>query len=172
LASGEYDLEKELREWFRGAGRVVVVGVGNPIRMDDFVGMKVVQDLKGKVDAERVMLVESETVPEGYLQEITDFNPSHVLLIDAAIMGLKAGEARLVKPEQLTNAPAVSSHMLPLRIFCEYIIKTTKAHIALLLIEPKQTEFGEKMTHEIKTSARHLSSVLCIFLEVCDVGFQ
>jgi len=24
------DVEKELREWFRGAGRVVVVGVVNP----------------------------------------------------------------------------------------------------------------------------------------------
>jgi hydrogenase 3 maturation protease len=157
-------LEKELREWFRGAGRVVVVGVGNPIRMDDFVGMKIVQDLRGKVDAERVMLVESETVPEGYLQEIVEFNPSHVLLIDAAIMSLKAGEARLVKPEQLTNAPAVSSHMLPLRIFCEYITKTTKAQIALLLIEPKQTEFGEKMTPELETSAQQLSSVLCSLL--------
>ena len=156
----KYSVEKELREWFRGAGRVVVVGVGNPIRMDDFVGVKIVQDLKGKVDADRVMLVESETVPEGYLQEIVDFDPSHVLLIDTAMLGLKAGEARLVKPEQLTNAPAFSTHMLPLRIFCECVSKTTRAHIALLLIEPKQTEFGEGMTPELGTSAQHLSGVI------------
>jgi hypothetical protein len=54
--------------------------------------------------------------------------------------------------------------MLPLRIFCEYITKTTKAQIALLLIEPKQTEFGEKMTPELETSAQQLSSVLCSLL--------
>ena len=28
----------ELREWLRGAEKVVVAGIGNPIRMDDFAG--------------------------------------------------------------------------------------------------------------------------------------
>jgi len=35
----------------------VVVGVGNPIRMDDYVGVKIVQDLRGRVDINRVMLI-------------------------------------------------------------------------------------------------------------------
>ena len=73
----------DLKEWLHGQKRVVIAGIGNPIRTDDFVGMKIVQNLKGKLPG-NVYLVECETVPESFLQEIADFDPTHVLLIDAA----------------------------------------------------------------------------------------
>jgi hydrogenase 3 maturation protease len=155
----KYDLEKELQEWFRGTGRVVVVGVGNPIRMDDFVGVKIVRDLKGKVPSDKVMLIEAETVPENHMQQITEFNPTHVLLIDAAILGLKPGEARLTQHEELTGFPAFSTHMLPLRIFCEYL-ERTNVKMGLLLIEPKKTDFGEGLMSEVETASRTIHEVL------------
>lgn len=153
-----YDIKKELKKWFSDAKKIVVAGIGNPIRMDDYVGVKIVQDLRGKV-SDNVLLIECETIPENFLQQIVDFNPSHVLLIDAAVLGLKPGESRLINPEQLKNFPAYTTHMLPLRIFCEYLVKTTKAKIALLLIEPKKTDFGEGLTPEIEASAQKIASV-------------
>jgi hydrogenase 3 maturation protease len=160
LAKEDLDVEKQLREWLRDARRVVIVGIGNPIRMDDFVGVKIVGDLRGKVDSERVMLIEAETIPEDHMQEIVDFKPTHILLIDAAKLGLKAGEARLVKPEKLTAIPAYSTHMLPLRIFCEYLDKTAKTEIALLLIEPKKTDFGEKITKNAQVVSTKMAAIL------------
>ncbi|MBS7616081.1 hydrogenase 3 maturation endopeptidase HyCI [Candidatus Bathyarchaeota archaeon] len=154
---------KELSDWFHGAERVVVAGVGNPIRMDDFVGVKIVQDLCGKV-SERVYLIECETVPESYIQQIVDFNPTHVLIIDAAMLGLKPGEYLLVKPGQLKIYPAFSTHMLPLRIFCEYVAETTEAEIALLLIEPKRTEFGEGLSPEVAIAEKEISMLLLSLL--------
>ena len=154
-----YDVQKELEKWLLNAERVVVAGIGNPMRMDDFVGVKIVQDLRGKV-SEKVYLIECETVPESFIQQIMNFNPTHVLLLDAAILGLKPGDLRLVKPEQLTNFPAFSTHMLPLRIFCEYLAKTTKAKIALLLIEPKKVDFGEGLTPEVKATAQSVVNAL------------
>jgi len=149
----KYDIEKDLREWFRDAGRVVIVGVGNPIRMDDFVGVKIVRDLRGKVDSERVMLIEAETIPENHIQEVIDYKPTHILIIDAAIMGLKAGAARLISHKQLEAFRLFSTHMLPLRLFCEYLANTTRSKIALLAFEPKQTDFGEPLSVEIQESA-------------------
>jgi len=157
--SEKHDVKKELGKWLSGAERVVIAGIGNPIRMDDYVGVKIVQDLSDKV-SDRVMLIECETVPESYMQQITDFNPTHILLIDAAILGLKPGESRLIKPEQLTSVPAFSTHMLPLRMFCEYITKTIKAEIVLLLIEPKKTDFGEELSSEIEASAERITYAL------------
>jgi hydrogenase 3 maturation protease len=154
-----YDVKKELKKWFSGAEKVVIAGIGNPIRMDDFVGVKIVQDLRGKV-SDRVYLIECETVPESFIQQITDFNPTHILIIDAAILGMKPGESRLIKPEQLTMFPAFSTHMLPLRIFCEYLAKTTKAKIALLLIEPKKVDFGEGLTPEVEATAQSVVNAL------------
>jgi hydrogenase 3 maturation protease len=159
VISRKYDVKKELGKWLSGAERVVIAGIGNPIRMDDYVGIKIVQDLQGKV-SDRVMLIECETVPESYMQQIIEFNPTHILLIDAAILGLKPGESRLIKPEQLTSIPAFSTHMLPLRIFCEYLTKTIEAKIVLLLIEPKKTDFGEKLSPEIEASAQKITYML------------
>ena len=152
LTSAPYDLEQELKSWLSNAASVVIAGIGNPIRCDDFVGLKIVQDLQGKVSS-KVHLIECETVPESFMDEIVNFQPSHVMLIDAALMGLKPKEARLYDADKVTNFPAISTHMLPLRVFCDYITTMTKGKLALLLIEPKCTDFGEGLTPEIAASA-------------------
>jgi hydrogenase 3 maturation protease len=159
LTTEKYDQQKALEKWLASAKRVVVAGIGNPIRSDDFVGVKIVQDLQGKVP-ERVYLIECETVPESFMQEIVDFKPSHVLLIDAAVLGLKPSETRLVFPEQVTDFPAVTTHVLPLRIFCEYVAKMTKAKIALLLIEPENMKFGEGLTPKVQETAEKITKML------------
>jgi hydrogenase 3 maturation protease len=146
----KYNIEIELNMWLSDAKRVVVVGIGNPIRMDDFVGVKIVQDLHGKV-SDNVYLIECETVPESCIRQIIDFDPTHILLIDAAMLGLELGDSRLIEPKQLVMFPAVSTHALPLRIFCEYLTETTKAKITLLLIEPKKADFGEGLTPEVES---------------------
>jgi len=158
MVSEKYDVEKELNVWLSDAEKVVVAGIGNPMRMDDFVGTKIVQDLQGKV-SEKVYLIECETVPENFIQEIIDFDPTHVLLIDAAVLGLGPGDSRLVKPERLATFPVYSTHALPLRIFCEYLATTAKAKIALLLIEPKKADFGEGLTSEVEISAQKIVDV-------------
>ena len=154
-----YDIEQELRKWLEGAERVVIAGIGNPIRSDDFVGVKIVQDLKERVP-DRVMLIECETVPEAYLQHITEFEPTHVLLVDAAILTLRPGESSLVEPSKLADFQALSTHMLPLRLFCDYINASTKAKISLLLVQPGNTDFGEEMTDDVKVAAQEITAIL------------
>jgi hydrogenase 3 maturation protease len=159
LVEDAYSIREALEKWFAGADRIVVTGIGNPIRRDDFVGVKIVQDLEGKV-SDKVHLLECETVPESFMQEIVDIKPSHVLLVDAAFLGMKSGEAQLIFPEQITDFPAITTHMLPLRIFCEYIMKTAEAKIALLLIEPENTEFGEGLTASVQAAAEKTTKIL------------
>ena len=159
MAKADCDVENDLRKWLEGAGRIVIAGIGNPIRMDDFVGVKIVQDLKQKL-GDRIMLIECETVPEAYLQQITEFEPTHILLVDAAVLGLKPGESRLVEPSKLARFPAFSTHMLPLRLFCEYVDASVKAKISLLLVQPEKTDFGEEMTDSVKAAARKIVSAL------------
>jgi hydrogenase 3 maturation protease len=165
LAKDKYSVQDALEKWFAGAEKVVVAGIGNPIRRDDFVGVKIVQDLQGKVP-KNVCLIECETVPESFMQEIVDLKPSRVLLIDAAMLELKPGETRLVFPEQITNFPAITTHVLPLRIFCEYITKMAEAKIALLLVEPEDTEFGEGLTPTVQAAAEKITQILLELLSV------
>ena len=131
-------VEKDLKNWFADAKKIVLAGIGNPIRSDDYVGLKIVENLKGKVP-DTVSLLECETVPENYLSEIEKFKPSHVMLIDDS---------------------AISTHALPLKIFCEHLKKATDAKIGLLLIEPKNMEFGEGLSAEVEAEAERLTKLL------------
>ncbi|MCJ7713863.1 hydrogenase 3 maturation endopeptidase HyCI [Candidatus Bathyarchaeota archaeon] len=155
----EYNLQTDLERWLNKSKKIVIAGIGNPIRNDDFVGVKIVQELKNKVPNE-VQLYECETVPESFLEPIIELNPTHILLIDAALLGLKPGAIRLINPEQVINFSPITSHTLPLRIFCEFIKKTTESKIALLLIEPKNTGFGEKITPEVQSAAEEIIKLL------------
>ena len=157
--TNEKNIENSLRGWLSDARKVVVAGIGNPLRKDDFVGVKVVRNLQNK-DSQSVYLIECETVPESFIESITDFKPSHILIIDAALLNLKPGSSKLVKPDQMAERLPISTHALPLRIFCEYLANTTKAKIALLLIQPGDTSFGEDLTAGVKETAEHLANLL------------
>jgi hydrogenase 3 maturation protease len=157
------EIEKNLKAWFFNAKRVVVAGIGNLIRQDDNVGIKIVQELQGKV-SRNVCLLECETVPESYLLDIEKFNPTHVLLADAAFLGLNPGEASLVDAEKVVDYSGISTHVLPLRIFCEYVKKATGAKFGLLLIEPKCIEFGEGLSVEVQAAAERLTKILLLLL--------
>ncbi len=156
-------IKTDLKNWFFDSKKVVLAGIGNPIRTDDDLGLKIIQKLKGKLP-EKVLLIEAETVPESYLSEIEEFKPTNVLLIDAAFLGLSAGEARLVDAEEIADFSAITTHLMPLRLFCDYIKQVTGAKIALLLVEPKCMEFGEGLTVEIQAAAEKYAKILAELL--------
>jgi hydrogenase 3 maturation protease len=157
------DLRAELEKWLIDKEKIVIAGIGNPIRQDDYVGLKIVEDLQGKVPVS-VCLLECETVPESYLLDIEQFKPTHVLLIDAAFLGLKPGSASLFDAQKIVDFPAITTHVLPLRVFCEYISQSTGAKIGLLLVEPKSIEFGEGLSVEVEQAAEQLATQLLSLL--------
>jgi hydrogenase 3 maturation protease len=152
-------VKRQLECWFAGAKKVVVAGVGNQIRRDDFVGLKVVEDLAGKL-RRTVLLLECETVPESRLFEIQEFHPTHVLIIDAAFLGRKPGETSLVETTKLAEASGVSTHLLPLKVFCDYVEQVVGAKVALLLFEPESLDFGEGLSAPVEAAALRVTKVL------------
>lgn len=160
-------LKNDLINWFSEAQRIVIVGVGNPIRRDDNIGVEIVSGIEGKF-SKSVFLIKSETVPESFIDPIIKFRPTHILIIDAALLNLSPGSAKLVRSLEVPKA-AISTHVLPIQTFCEYLIKMTGAQMALLLIQPKDTSFGEELTHELDLArekiviylTKTIESVLC-----------
>jgi hydrogenase 3 maturation protease len=159
LSEPSDDFKEDLKEWLSGASTIVVAGIGNEIRHDDFIGVKIAQDLQGKV-SQRVHLIECETVPESFMDEIVELKPSHVLLIDAAILNLAFGEVRLYDAAKVVNVPSITTHMLPLRVFCDYITQMAQTKLALLLIQPKDTDFGEGLTSEVQAASEKVERAL------------
>src|SRR5512135_1114345 len=82
--------------------RVVLVGIGSPMRHDDVVGLKVLEYLEGKTP-KNVLLLSTETVPESYTGAIRDFTPTHVILLDAADFKGSSGEGRIIPIKSIAN---------------------------------------------------------------------
>jgi hydrogenase 3 maturation protease len=153
-------IEQQLKNWFSDVDKVVVAGIGNPIRGDDYAGLKIAENLQNKVSS-NVCVLECETVPENYLLDIEIFHPTHILLIDAAILGIQPGETKLVEATAIVGFSIFSSHGLPLRVFCECITKLIpNVKVSLLLIEPLNMEFGYELSPEVQTAVDKLTAVL------------
>jgi hydrogenase 3 maturation protease len=158
---------KDELQLFLGEGkerRIALIGIGNPMRGDDNAGLAVIDDLKKRImmrdiSLENVLLMKAGSTPENFTFEIRRFNPTHVLMIDAAQMNEKPGEARLLSPDNIGGV-SISTHNLPLNILAEFIKRTTGAKIAVIGIQPEETEFGTKMSLEIKKAAKRISELI------------
>jgi len=153
------DIEHELLNWLKDARRIVVVGVGNPLRKDDSVGVRVARRLNKTLHSEKVNILECETVPENYLGSIERIRPSHVLVIDAAEAGLEPGRLILTELSEV-HGLAISSHNIPLSVFGEYLKRTIGARVALLAIQPEKVEFGEGLSERLREAMDEVASIL------------
>ena len=144
--------------------RLALIGVGNPLRHDDQVGLEIVHQFNNQMQDARVLVIESESVPENYLDTIVAFNPSHILILDAALLTLPAGTARFM--ESIPAIPSsISTHTLPLHLFTSYLQRILDVQIGFLLIQPEDISFGEGLSPEIQATVSRVVATLCEILE-------
>ena len=141
-----------------GERRIVLVGVGNPMRADDGVGPKIIELLQER-HLENVLLINAETMPEAFTGKVEKYKPTHVMLIDAANFRGQVGEARLITGAQI-GGQALSTHSLPLTLFISYIEKSMDVPVILLGIQPKTIDFDMRMSREIKDAAVSVADTL------------
>ena len=141
-----------------GERRIVLVGVGNPMRADDGVGSKIIELLQKRL-FENVMLINAETVPEAFTGKVEKYKPTHVMLIDAANFRGQVGETRLITGAQI-GGQALSTHSLPLSLFISYIEKSIDVPVILLGIQPKTIDFDMPMSREIEEADVSIADTL------------
>lgn len=95
------------------------------------------------------------SAPESMTGEIRKFNPSHLLIIDAANLNQKPGTIELVNTDNIEGV-SFSTHRLPTRIFMDYLVKSIGCEVLILGIQPKSMNFGEELSYELKQTAEGL----------------
>jgi len=152
-----------IKNWLRDARKIALLAVGSELRGDDVAGILVASGLSKARPAIcrqagfKVFL--GATAPENLTGEIKKFKPSHIIIVDSADVGKKAGEIVLIKPE---NSRGVSfcTHQLPLKIMADYLIESIGCRILIIGIQPKQLDFGSLPSKEIKESAKAVSGII------------
>ena len=156
------DVYQYLSERLTGFQRLAVLGVGSVLRADDAAGMEITGRLKAWLEPQGrtdIRFFEGETAPENFSGSIKRFNPTHLLIVDAADVGLMPGDATDICPDDV-GGPSYCSHMLPLKIMIDYLIAETGMAVTLLGIQYKTLEFDNPMTVEMEQAVERVCGAL------------
>lgn len=140
-----------LRDRLEGK-RVVVLGVGNPMRGDDGIGPCLADRLQGNVSA---TVVNAGDVPENYLGPVAASRPEVVVIVDAAELGAAPGEIAIVEVNELAGRAALSTHNASLRLFIKVLQSEIQTDVFLLGVQPASMAFGAPMS-QVVVAALHL----------------
>ena len=112
------------------------MGIGNELKYDDGVGPYIISKLNLLDLNDDVLLINAQTVPENFTGKIRKENPSHIILIDACLMGLDYGDYKIVDKEDFVNI-GISTHSMSLSYFVKFL---NQDNILFIGIEPQLLE--------------------------------
>ena len=124
--------------------RNILLGVGNPIRGQDAVGLYGA-DLISEMGDPKWTAIRAEMTPENFTSVIRSINPSELVILDAADMGLKPGEARII-PREKMGVMHFSTHAIPLSVFMDIVEQSAgRTYLLGIQVEKEQTALGMEL---------------------------
>lgn len=152
--------EVQLRDFLDNSEKLIVLGVGNELKSDDGVGPFIVKQLmRDNIESEGLLFINAETVPENFTGKIRKENPTHVIIVDACLMGLDAGEMKIVDKEDFVNI-GISTHSMSLSYFVKYLERDTDFKVIFVGIEPETMDWGAKPTPKVEKTAYEFIEIL------------
>ncbi|TAL33226.1 MAG: hydrogenase 3 maturation endopeptidase HyCI [Spirochaetes bacterium] len=151
---------ESLSRSLEGATRVAVLGVGSELRGDDGAGLVAIRELEricpDLVHECSLGVYWGSTAPENLTGTIRDFNPSHLVIIDAAMLGLPPGGTRVIARDEIGGV-SFSTHRLPMNILIDFISATLSCAIVVVGIQPSQTGLCCDVDPRVAAGARTLA---------------
>lgn len=146
-------LELQLEEFLSNYEKLIILGVGNELKCDDGIGPFIIKKLQeADVENQELLLINAETVPENFTGKIRKENPTHLIIIDACLMGCDAGEIKIVDHDDFANI-GISTHSMSLSFFAKYLQKDLDFSMAFIGIEPESMDYNERPTKTVEKSA-------------------
>ena len=137
-------------------GRVVLVGIGNPLLGDDVAGCLVARGVRGTPG---IVVVESEDVPERDVFRIADARPDVVVLADAVDLGAPPGSVAVLEPNALAGY-APTTHRFPLSFLAAIIRRAASTDVLVLAIQPGQVTPGAGVSPDVARSVDALVGII------------
>jgi len=166
-ASSISDWQPELKRLLQSSSvdTIVLIGVGHPLRGDDYVGSFVVKKLIKRIGPKpsNVCFFDAEDSVESIITKAIEATPKHVIFIDSCEMNAQPGEIHLISVSE-TDYPFFTTHGIPLKLLSERLLPQSEAWV--LAIQPQQVEFSQRMSPEISETGDLISEFILKELEV------
>ena len=129
------------------------MGVGNELKCDDGVGPFIIKKLKEEnIENKSLLFINAETVPENFTGKIRKEKPTHLIIVDACLMGGEPGDMKIVNKYEFANI-GISTHSMSLSFFVRYLEKDTDFGIIFVGIEPESMDWDENPTEKVESAA-------------------
>jgi hydrogenase 3 maturation protease len=99
------------------------------------------------------------TAPENLTGEIKRLKPTHLIIVDSADTGKKAGDITVLEPEEAKGI-SFSTHQLPLVIMARYLKQELACQVLIIGIKPKNLKFGFSLSGEVESSVKALTAAI------------
>ncbi len=136
-------------------GKVIILGIGNPLRSDDGAGSILASRIK---DGVSFLVWDAGLNPENYLNRIIKEKPDTLVFIDAADFGGKPGELRLMEAEEIQTTNLFATHNASLSLLINYLQGNIKMNIIVLVIQPKTIALGDTLSPEVSAVLNNLEN--------------
>jgi len=150
---------EKMRLWLQGADRVLLVGVGNESRGDDGAGVLVAEAMEKHVSSRFRVMNLGEALAR-LLPDAIDFAPSHIIVVDAAMLGASPGSVRLMRLDEMERVRSFSTHDLPVSVAVGLVTSEIQAKSIAIGIQPKTVCVGCEMSIEVKRACEQVVSLL------------
>jgi hydrogenase 3 maturation protease len=156
-------LQKSLKNKLKGAKKVALLGVGSELRGDDGCGLWVAEHLEKGVGRKtkqcKLKAFIGATAPENLTGEIKKYQPSHLIIVDAADFGKKPGTAQLIQVEK-ADSFSFCTHNLPIKILTDYLTKSINCEILIIGIQPKTLDFDSAPSKPVAQAAKQIAAMI------------
>ena len=152
--------ESQLSIFLSDCEKLIVLGIGNELKSDDGIGPFIINKLKNEnIENDNILFIDTKTVPENFTGKIRKENPTHLIIVDACLMGLNPGDINIVNRYDFANI-GISTHSMSLSYFVKFLEKDSNINILFVGIEPETMEFGEKPTQKVENAAYNFIDIL------------
>ena len=153
--------ESQLRNFLEGFEKLIVLGVGNELKCDDGVGPYIIKKLKEGIveDKDRLLFIDAQTVPENFTGKIRKENPTHLIIVDACLMGGEAGDMKVVDENDFASI-GISTHSMSLSFFVKYLQQDCDFRIIFVGIEPESMDYADNPTVKVEEAANEFINIL------------
>src|ERR1035437_2886857 len=125
--------------------KILFVGIGNLLKMDDGVGVYISKRIKNKGTVSSLTV---EVSIENYIGKINSLNPDILVLIACVDMKSAAGTFKLLSVSQIRDL-TFNTHNISLNRLSEFFMMP----VYVLGIQPEKIDFGENISYLVRNVA-------------------
>jgi hydrogenase maturation protease len=134
------EMLEKLLSYLKGAKKIVFMGVGEEKLTDDGVGPYIITEFLDYSN-ERFLFINANIDPMARIDQIVEFKPSHLIIIDTCTLKDLPGTVAILERENICDFVPISTHTIPLHIVIDLIVqKIPNLSVFMIGIVPESLE--------------------------------